>query len=127
MYILRQPEQFRDTLKLVDKDGREQLVEISLKITPDMIKSYRQLQVKLHDLQNDSRAAEDKAEDMGRAVYALLSLLFGEENTDAILRFYEGDYTSLALDIFPYISDTIAPALQADVQRRKAQYKRRAR
>ena len=82
MYILRQPEQFRDTLKLVDKDGREQMVEISLKITPDMIKSYRQLQVKLHDLQNDSRAAEDKAEDMGRAVYALLSLLFGEENTD---------------------------------------------
>ena len=71
MYILRQPEQFRDTLKLVDKDGREQMVEISLKITPDMIKSYRQLQVKLHDLQNDSRAAEDKAEDMGRAVYAL--------------------------------------------------------
>ena len=39
MYILRQPEQFRDTLKLVDKDGREQMVEISLKITPDMIKS----------------------------------------------------------------------------------------
>ena len=56
----------------------------------------------------------------GKAVIALMDVLFGEDNTRAMLEFYEGSYTEMLLDLFPFINDEIMPKIREANEDRKA-------
>lgn len=128
MYTLRQNSFFTDELELQKSDGSSEILTININITPDLVGKYRKLQVRLIDLQKQSNATSnstERAEEIGKAVVDVFSLLFGEENCKKIIEFYYGDFVQMASSLFPYIQNFIVPKFQEISRQRKQAFKRR--
>ena len=66
-----------------------------------------------------------------QAVIGLLRLLFGEENTEKILTFYENNYVEMVNEVFPFVLDVILPKVKElmdeEKQKLAARYNRSQR
>lgn len=60
----------------------------------------------------------------GRAVIALFQLVFGEENATKILAFYEGNYTEMVLEVYPFIKEIVVPKVTEAAKAKNAQLKK---
>lgn len=128
MYIIQKSETFSDQLELKSADGKSLVLDIRLNISSDIVGKYRALQVRLMDLQKRTTANPgdpDIVEQVGRAVWDLLTLLFGIENCEKMVDFYDRDFITMLADVFPYIREVIAPKFGDLAKARRAQFKRR--
>jgi hypothetical protein len=55
----------------------------------------------------------------GEAVIELLNLVFGTENTEAILTYFEGHYIELTVEIFPFIINVVVPRIRQYVDEKR--------
>ena len=60
---------------------------------------------------------------LGTAIVAFFSLIFGEEQTAQILAFYDGNHVDMFADFLPYLTDVIMPKIQQAQQDIAARYK----
>ena len=79
--------------------------------------TLREAQVRL---KRDTSSPE-AMEAYGNAIGEFFKVIFGEENAGKILDFYEGNYSEMLLDIFPFINEAIMPAIRNASASRKAQ------
>ena len=88
MYTLRQNALFTDEIELQKNDGTSEILKIKIDIRPELVKKYRELQVRFVDLQKRSNSNPGDlkiVEDIGKAVVDLLCLLLGDENAKKII------------------------------------------
>ena len=125
MYQIQRTKPFEDTIELCDS-GEALQIKYSVTITPDFARNARALQVKIIDLQRRSKT-EQEFESLGRAIVDLFELIFGVENTQKIVSFYEGDYANMLMDLFPYLRNTVFEELNrrtaARIKNLKKQYR----
>ena len=125
MYQIQRTKPFEDTIELCD-GGEALQIKYSVTITPDFARNARALQVKIIDLQRRSKT-EQEFESLGRAIVDLFELIFGAENTQKIVSFYEGDYANMLMDLFPYLRNTVFEELNrrtaARIKNLKKQYR----
>ncbi len=125
MYQIQRTKPFEDTIELCD-GGEALQIKYSVTITPDFARNARALQVKIIDLQRRSKT-EQEFESLGRAIVDLFELIFGVENTQKIVSFYEGDYANMLMDLFPYLRNTVFEELNrrtaARIKNLKKQYR----
>ena len=125
MFTVIQPQQYIDDIKLQRADGTSEILHIALNLTPQVLGRYRQLQVKLLNVQKQSSDDPSKAEEIGKIVIELFQLLFGEQNTQKLLEFYDDDFVSMCSEMFGYIQDSILPQINKVAKDKKAAMKRR--
>lgn len=127
MYTLVQNQNFLDDIQLQKTDGTTEVLHISLSISPDVIKQYRQLQIKLMALEKERKSGfnEETVAKVGAVVVDVFKLLFGENNTQKLLEFYMNDFTQMAAELFPYIQGEIVPRFQQAAKSRKQALKKR--
>ena len=119
MYTFKQTENiFTDQIALEKADGQKEIIDVSIPLTQELVKKYRQIQIKLAEAEKIADGLK-KAEIVGELVWELLILLFGEENAKKILAFFGSDISSALMQIFPYIQQELAPKLAAVVKERK--------
>lgn len=96
-----------DTIKLVNCHGEE--LQISFDFLPSlgMLQKYRQLQLDLAQAAKQPEA--EKAERVGQLVLELFQTIFGAENTERMVTFYDGQFEFMAVDFIPYLQNTIVP------------------
>lgn len=90
MYTLRQNALFTDEIELQKNDGTSEILKIKIDIRPELVKKYRELQVRFVDLQKRSNSNPGDlkiVEDIGKAVVDVFCLLFGDENAKKSLNF----------------------------------------
>ena len=107
MYTLRQNALFTDEIELQKNDGTSEILKIKIDICPELVKKYRELQVRFVDLQkcSNSNPGDLKiVEDIGKAVVDVFCLLFGDENAKKIIEFYSDDFQQMAYNLFPYLN-----------------------
>ena len=75
------------------------------------IKAYERLGMAQNSLQ-DAPISEDAMEAYGKAVGDLFAVIFGENDATKIVEFYEGNYTEMLVDLLPFFSDVIMPAIR---------------
>ena len=78
MYTLRQNALFTDEIELQKNDGTSEILKIKIDIRPELVKKYRELQVRFVDLQkcSNSNPGDLKiVEDIGKAVVDVFCLL----------------------------------------------------
>lgn len=125
MYQIQRTKPFEDTIELCD-GGEALQIKYQVTITPDFARNARALQVKIIDLQRKAKT-EQEFESLGRAIVDLFELIFGVENTQKIIAFYEGDYANMLMDLFPYLRNTVFEELNrrtaARVKSLKKQYR----
>lgn len=112
-YQIKKSDKIAEDLELLDSNNNAALtVHVDIEIAR-IIKNYRQLQIELMEAQNMiSQGSEQAFETFGNAVIKLFRCLFGDENTQKILEYFENDYTEMAVQCMPFISDVIQPAIE---------------
>ena len=129
MYTLRQNALFTDEIELQKNDGTSEILKIKIDICPELVKKYRELQVRFVNLQkcSNSNPGDLKiVEDIGKAVVDVFCLLFGDENAKKIIEFYSDDFQQTAYNLFPYIQNVLVPKFHEVARQRKQAFKRRA-
>lgn len=129
MHVIQKSQAFTDTITFQTNGEAEDLtVHIKLNITSELIPQYRAVQLRLFELQKQNQTDpgnEAVINGIGECIVQTMTLLFGEENTEAIIRFYENDLTQMLMDVFPYIRDVIIPQIEKIAKERKQQYRKR--
>ena len=121
MFELKRIEKIVEQIKLGDE-----IIEVNLDagaIQARFTKGYNELlraQSALNGATSDTLdAVSDKLEQYGNAVVGVLQVIFGEENTQKILAFYENNYTEMFTQIYPFIGEVIIPKI-SEASKRKA-------
>ena len=121
MFELKRSEKIVEQIKLGDE-----IIEVNLDagaIQARFTKGYNELlraQSALNGATSDTLdAVSDKLEQYGNAVVGVLQVIFGEENTQKILAFYENNYTEMFTQIYPFIGEVIIPMI-SEASKRKA-------
>ena len=122
MFELKRSEKIVEQIKLGDE-----IIEVNLDagaIQARFTKGYNELlraQNALNGATSDTLdAVSDKLEQYGNAVVGVLQVIFGEENTQKILAFYENNYSEMFMQIYPFISEVIIPKI-SEASKRKAE------
>lgn len=122
MFELKRSEKIVEQIKLGDE-----IIEVNLDagaIQARFTKGYNELlraQNALNGATSDTLdAVSDKLEQYGNAVVGVLQVIFGEENTQKILAFYENNYSEMFTQIYPFISEVIIPKI-SEASKRKAE------
>jgi hypothetical protein len=124
MYTITRKNRIKEQLQLCHADGTV-AVALDVDLNVDEIagrvnKTYSVFKKECDFLQaypNDPEAMER----FGKAVFALFEVIFTEAGAKRIVEFYEGHYTEMLLDLFPFINDEIMPKIQNASEDRKAQ------
>lgn len=69
--------------------------------------------------------AQQIFETYGTALINLLDSIFGVEDTQKILVFYENNYIEMSIQIFPFVHEVIIPQIEKSVNQSKEQLKQR--
>lgn len=125
MYTIKQPNEIIDQIKLEKNNGESDILDIKLKINVDVIRKFRELQIKLIELQKDTTRDPSYYEAIGKTVYEVFALLFGEENTEKLFTFYSDDFTQMMADLTPYIQNVIFPRFENETKSRRNALKRK--
>lgn len=124
MYQITRKNKISETLQLCHADGTvAETIEVNINVDQIGAKintAYTKLGIAQNTLRKDPHDPK-LAEEYGAAVIALFRAIFGEENAEKIIAFYEGNESEMLLDIFPFLNDVILPAVQAASASRKSQ------
>lgn len=122
MFELKRSEKIVEQIKLGDE-----IIGVNLDagaIQARFTKGYNELlraQSALNGATSDTlEAVSDKLEQYGNAVVGVLQVIFGEENTQKILVFYENNYSEMFMQIYPFIAEVIIPKI-SEASKRKAE------
>ena len=128
MFTIRSKERYSDDLKInsgakslvlhVDMDTRTGYHKINK--AREMMAEAQNMAVKEHDGVPGAKY-EKTIEAYGLAIRALIVAVFGEEQTDKMVEFYENNLDAMLDDILPYILKRLFPMLRkASTERAKA-------
>ncbi|MFR4340051.1 MAG: hypothetical protein ACLT3F_04645 [Gemmiger formicilis] len=112
MYTIKRRTRLKDTLRLEDGD---RVLNVPVEIDIDTAiasywKHYEQL--KLAQDQLKKKDSDESRINFGNAFMTLLIFLFGQEWAQKMVEFYDGRYTEMLTDLYPYIDGEIYPRLK---------------
>lgn len=123
-YVITRKNRLKEELQLCHADGTVALtVNVDLNIDEigaRVSKAYETLGAAQLTLEK-SPNSEAAMKAYGEAVIAAFSIIFGEDDAAKILAFYEGNYTEMLLDVFPFIDGEIIPKIREASEARKQQ------
>lgn len=126
MYQVTRKSKINETLQLCNSDGTVAetiVVDINVdQIGSRVNKAYELVGIAQNTFKKDPHDPK-LAEEFGNAVLALFQAIFGDENAERIVTFYEGNETEMLLDLFPFINEVIMPKVRDASAARKEQLK----
>lgn len=122
MYQITRKNRIKETLQLCNPDGSvAEEIDVDLDIdsmASRVNKAYEMLGMAQSDLERNMDSLA-KIDAYGNAVFAFFDVIFGNAGRVKIERFYDGHYTEMLLDIFPFIMDVIMPKINELSEQRK--------
>lgn len=123
-YQIKRKSRIKERLELCDESGEVVLpidVEINVDDIAVKLAAAQQTLGMAQALINKEPTSAKAQEAFGSAVIAMFSVIFGEDNAEKIIAFYDGRYTEMLLDVFPFINEAIMPKIKAASAERKQQ------
>ena len=65
---------------------------------------------------------EERVQALGEAILGIFEVVFGKEQAQKLVDFYDGAYTEMLADVAPFINDVVAPKINEAQQRIMAKY-----
>lgn len=117
MYELKRAPRIKEQLKIgdevidVDIDVENTAVEFN-KRRNAVIAAEQDIK-KMRESGEESTAVLEK---YGKAITELLVTVFGVDNTQKIVDFYEGRYIELTTEVFPFVINVIGPKMKSGIE-----------
>ena len=115
MYEIHKRDNVKETFHITDNDGRELTVE-SVLDPGEALPAWNRAKNSIIRAQT---AKQPDFEALGQAIVDTFAVFFGEEGAAKILDFYDGNYTDMMEDVFPYIESILLPKLEAESAKRR--------
>ena len=120
-YQAKRHKKFQEDFELVNESGEVvHLLHVSLDADDMVVKisrKYAALTKALAETTEIKRKAENpeeiqkSVEILGTAVVDLLEAVFGTEDAEKIIQFYEGRYIEMSQEVIPFITQCVIPKL----------------
>lgn len=114
-----------ESIELVNEEGvTEKVITVRLDkagLAMNASKKFVEIQ-RLLAMAEKARGKENEEElvtKLGQTVIDFFEIIFGEEDTKAILEFYEGNYIEMALEVMPFIQEKVLPTVRAIAQQNR--------
>ena len=114
-----------ESIELVNEEGvTEKVITVRLDkagLAMNASKKFVEIQ-RLLAMAEKARGKENEEElvtKLGQTVIDFFEIIFGEEDTKAILEFYEGNYIEMALEVMQFIKEKILPTARAMAQQNR--------
>ena len=113
MYELKRGARIKEEIKIgddvivIDLDAEMIAVEYNKRYN-DIIRAEQAVK-KAQEAEGDDKTEIFNA--YGVAVARLFGLIFGDDNAEKIINFYEHRFFEMTLEVFPFITDVVQPAL----------------
>jgi len=121
VHVIKSKNRLSDSLIIKTGDKSITLhVDLDLAATAQSMRKAQQHLAETQKAAIENRSQET-AEAYGQALRGLICVVFGQEQTDSLLDFYEGQPESLLNDIMPYIFRRIVPAITKASHKRARQ------
>lgn len=119
---IKKSRQIVEDLELINEDGTiDSCIHVNVDIDR-IANSYRRAELAIAEAEQAVRdSVSDAYTKYGEAVLQLYTLVFGEEDTERIVSFFDGRYTAMMQDINPFIANVVAPAIRERLKDYKQQ------
>lgn len=122
MYTIKKAAHIVDELKIDGDDGKDLTLNVNIYID-DILAGFEEKRAAISKAQQDLKALKasketDPAElglvlnSLNDAAYALFELIFGKEQTETLVKFYDNRVLSMLGDFLPYFSEVILPEIK---------------
>ena len=115
MVEIRRKNKVKETFHITDNNGGELTVE-SVLDPGEALPAWNRAKNSIIRAQT---AKQPDFEALGLAIVDTFAVFFGEEGAAKILDFYDGNYTDMMEDVFPYIQAILLPKLEAESAKRR--------
>ena len=115
MHEIHKRDKVKEVFHITDNDGRELTVE-SVLDPGEALPAWNRAKNSIIRAQT---AKQPDFEALGQAIVDTFAVFFGEEGAAKILDFYDGNYTDMMEDVFPYIQAILLPKLEAESAKRR--------
>lgn len=105
----------------IEDNGKTLDLKVDINVD-SILQSYNKAQYGIAKSSKMAKEATDEndvskaQEAMGSAILNLFEIIFGEDQTQKIIEFYDNRYLEMLGDIAPFITDVVAPRI-ADAQK----------
>lgn len=114
MYVIKRKSHFVEDVAFEDAQGKRLQLHVDLDLdtaAQRYWKQYESLAIAREKLAKDPGNAE-KQQLFGQAVVSLMAFVFGDEQAQKALEFYEGCESELFVDVLPFLCDVVFPRLR---------------
>ena len=123
MYTIKKAAQIVDELRIEDEHGGPDL-ELYINVyVDDILADFEDLRARIGKAQSDLKALKASKEadptqigvvlnSLNDATYALFELIFGKEQTDQIVSYYNNRVLTMLADFLPYFTGVILPEIK---------------
>ena len=107
----------------VEDNGKTLDLHVDLNVDA-ILQRYTEAARALANVQKEMRkgSTEERLAAFGAAIVDVFAVVFGREQTEQLVAFYDGAYTEMLADVVPFINDVVAPKINEAQQRIMAQY-----
>lgn len=123
MFVIKRKENLIETVKF-ENNGKDLIIDVKVNLLNTLNKyekASRAIQLAIVDIQ---KGILTDAKKIGDVIIEMLTIVFGND-TQKIIDFYDGDYTELLLDVWPFIISVVTPAYQKVKKQRQKEIKQR--
>lgn len=125
-YQIKRAPKSTEMLELIDEKGNvAHRIEVALD-ADGMAAKVSQKYVELVNIQQkyqshaSDKVSEKTLEEYGNAVIAIMEAVFGKEDTETILNFYDQKYMEMCAEIMPFITSIVIPKVRMIAKRKGA-------
>lgn len=121
-YQIKKTSRITEDIELLGESGNAEKI-LHVEINPDGIMSnYRKAEIQLLKTQTAAREGKsaEAVEEYGKAVTALFETVFGVEVTAELMDFFENKYTEMLIQLMPFITDVVRPAVAEAIKSQKS-------
>ena len=126
-YKIKRKHTIEDELIIDDLNGKEALrIPVNIYID-DILTQYNRLRRILGEAQHnveEDPTSEKAITDLGEAVVALFNLIFGDEWSSKLLKFYDNRWSEMLEDVAPFIVECIQPKINMAMRDRADKFRR---
>lgn len=112
----------------IEDNGKTLDLKVDINVDT-ILKQYNRAQYRIAQASQAAKEAanekdmEKVEEEMGNAIFGLFEVVFGQDQTQKIVEFYDNKALEMLGDIAPFITDVVAPKIQEAQQAIEDRYK----
>lgn len=121
VYQIKKTNRITEDVEFLGENGE---VELTVKLDIDVERiagDFRKAQIAV--ISAEKAAKEKQTDEMletyGKAIIEFIRLIFGDENTQKLIKYFDNRYIDLLFQTMPFIYDVVVPSIEKSVRQKK--------